>query len=179
MPKVNSLKDVFVTKIQVLYDIETELITALPKLESAAKNPELKEAFSSHLEETKEHRKRIEKIFDLIDLKPKNLESDGIRGIIKDGSWVTKVTGKSALKDGMLASAARYAEHFEMAGYMSAIMEASALELDEAVDLLQETLEEENAADDKLSMIMKDCLEEGEDGDDEKEEGTEDSEDEE
>jgi ferritin-like metal-binding protein YciE len=168
MPKINTLKDVFVTKLQVLLDIETELENTLPKLREAAESEELKEAFSSHLEETMEHRERIGRIFELIDIKPKKLESEGIRGIIKDGSWVIKVDASEKIKDAMLASAARYAEHFEMAGYLSAIMEASALELDEVVDILTETLEEEEAADEKLSEIINDNLSElAEDGEEE------------
>ncbi len=159
MKKINDTESAFVIKIQALYDIERQLEKALPKLAKASTDPVLKKGFLSHLEETKEHSMRLEKIFSLLEEKPKKVTCEGIKGIIKDGDWVAKLDAPSALKDSMLASAARYAEHYEMAGYMGAIEEAQNLGLDDAVELLEMTLEEEVAADEKLAEACTENLE--------------------
>ncbi len=155
MAKINTTREVFVMKIQALYDIESLLEKTLPKLEKAAKDPDLKEGFAMHLEETHAHVSRLLHIFEMIGEKPKKLSSEGIRGIIQDGSWVMKAKAPDSLSDLMLASSARYAEHFEMAGYMSAIELAKNLKLSEAEDLLIQTLGEEEMADDKLAESMR------------------------
>lgn len=160
MPKVSDTKKVFLTKIQALYDMEKELEKSLPKMEKAAHDPALKESFHKHLEETKEHSARLEDIFESLGEKPKKLKSEGIRGIIEDGKWVMQeVDAPDEIKDEMIASSARNVEHYEMAGYMSAIEEADFLELDEASELLKQTLEEEKATDEVLSSAMKESME--------------------
>jgi ferritin-like metal-binding protein YciE len=158
MTKINSFNKAFIIKIQSLYDIENQLVIALPKLAKYSTNPDLKEGFEMHLEETKEHIKRLEKIFEMLDEKPHKTKVEGIRGIIDDSSWImTADVEDNNLRDVMLASSARYAEHYEMAGYMSAILEAETLKMPEAVDLLTETLEEEQVADESLAECMKMC----------------------
>ncbi len=160
MAKINTLQDSFLAKLQALYDIENEIIKALPKMVEAASDPELKDALSSHLEETKEQAHRLEQAFEMLEEKPKKLKAEGVRGIIEDGKWVMDADAPDALKDAMLASAARYVEHYEMAGYMSAIEEASLLGYDDIAELLSDSLSEENAADDKLVSVMKDSMDE-------------------
>jgi ferritin-like metal-binding protein YciE len=155
----------FLTKIQVLYDVEKQLEKALPKLQKAANSLELKDGFAMHLEETKNHSVRLERIFEMLGAKPKKLESEGIRGIISDGGWVIDVNAPPDLKDKMLAGAARYAEHYEMAGYMTAIIQADDLGLEDVSDLLNETLTEEEEADATLATV----LEKSEEGGDEEE----------
>ncbi len=145
----------FLTKIQVLYDVEKQLEKALPKLEKSVRDPELKEGFSTHLEETRGHIQRLEEIFGVLGEKPKKLASDAIKGIIKDGDWVMKAKAPENIKDAMIAGAARYAEHYEMAGYMTAIIEADALGLTNVSELLSQTLEEEELADNKLEEAVK------------------------
>ena len=155
MAKVTTSSKAFLIKIQALYDIEKQLEKALPKMEKAATDPELKAGFKLHLKETKEHAKRLEKIFRMLDNKPRKTKSEGIRGIIADGEWVADVDAPEELADSMLASAARYAEHYEMAGYMSAIEEAKLLDLTEAETLLSETLAEEEKTDATLAVAMR------------------------
>ncbi len=158
MPKIDNTSKAFVVKIQALYDIEMQLEKVLPKLARAANNPELKKIFLDHLEETKMHRDRLEQIFDMLDVDTKKTRSEGIRGIIEDGSWVMDVDAPIFTKDSMLVGAARYAEHYEMAGYMSAIEEAKALGLLDIADLLSETLVEEENADKLLCKSLVESL---------------------
>lgn len=159
MAKINSSNEAFLTKLQALYDIEGALLKALPKMEKAASDPNLKEGFRMHLDETQTHVERLEQIFEMMDSSPKKLKCEGIRGIIEDGEWVMKVTAPVPIKDAMIASSARYAEHYEMAGYMSAIDHADMLGMNDAMALLSETLKEEEAADEKLKTAMRDNME--------------------
>jgi ferritin-like metal-binding protein YciE len=157
--KLTDARKVFEIKLQSLYDIEKQLERALPKMAKAATDPKLKEGFMTHFKETKEHSARLEKVFKLLDGKPKKLKSEGIRGIILDGEWVAETTGDDALRDAMLATSARYAEHYEMAGYLTACDQASLLDLPEIESLLRETLMEEEETDKKLAKAMRDRLE--------------------
>jgi len=149
------LRDLFIQKINALYDIENVLVKALPKMAKAASNEELKMGFTSHLEETQNHVKRLEQICQILDVAPKKLKAEGIRGIVADGEWVIDHIEPENALDASLARAAQYAEHYEMAGYMAAISWADMLEETEISNLLQETLAEEKAADEKLDMVGK------------------------
>jgi ferritin-like metal-binding protein YciE len=162
--KTMNLKDLLINKIQVLYDVETSLVKALPKMQKAATDRDLKNGFADHLVETKNHVKRIENIFSLLNISPKKLKSEAIRGLIKDGEWVVGHTSPKDALDASLARAAQYVEHYEMAGYMGAISWAEDLEMGEVESLLKETLAEEKAANEKLdeagSKIQKETLSE-------------------
>lgn len=151
--------EAFVVKLQALYDIEQQLEKALPKMEEFATDPELKEGFRMHLEETKKHSERLEKIFEIVGEEPRKNTSEGIRGIITDGEWVMSVDAPAELRDSMIAGAARYAEHYEMAGYASAIVEAELLGLADIEEILAETLAEEENADMLLEQAMRKGLE--------------------
>jgi len=158
MTKITDSMKGFHFRIKILYDIEKQLESALPKMAKAATNSELKSGFLSHLEETKEQSKRLEKIFTMIDASPRKHSGAAIRGLISDGKAVATVEAPDALKDALIAGAGRDVEHFEMAGYMNAIEEAKALQLTEAVELLQMTLAEEIVADEKLEAALKEAL---------------------
>jgi len=154
MPTITDTTKAFIAKLQALYDIEKQLEKALPKLAKAAAHPELAAGFRMHLAQTKEHSERLEELFELLEVKPKKMKAEGVRGIIADGEWVIGVDAPSAVKDVMLAAAARYAEHYEMAGYLSAIAQAHALGLTDATVILTKTLNEEKAADEILASAM-------------------------
>lgn len=154
-PKIEDREEVIMMKIEALYDIELELVKALPKMARASSSPDLKMSFESHFLETKEQVKRLESIFQMFDVEPRKLKSAGIRGILDDSTWVMKQRATEPLKDMMIASSARYAEHYEMAGYLSAIEEAKMLGLNEVVTLLEQTLAEEEAADKILESAMQ------------------------
>ena len=154
--KVKDMEKAFELKLQALYDIEKQIEKALPKMAKVASSESLKEGFTMHLKETKEQLKRLEKAFELLGVAPKKLRSEGIRGIIVDGEWVMEVEGPDEIKDSMLASAARYVEHYEMAGYLSACAHAKVLGLSKIEALLTESLGEEEATDKKLEKAMQD-----------------------
>ena len=151
--------EIFIIKLQALYDIENVIIKALPKMEKVARDPELKNGFRVHMEETQMHIERLENAFLILGQPAKKLKCDGIRGIIDDGNWMASVPVSDMLRDALLASAARHVEHYEMAGYMSAIAEAEALGQSNIVDLLRETLEEEEETDKKLALAAEKSLE--------------------
>jgi ferritin-like metal-binding protein YciE len=156
MAKQKTLPELFITKIQALYDVESELVKALPKMAKAATDPDLKEAFQDHWEETKFHVKRLEDIFDLLGVKKEKLEVDAIRGLVADGEWCVKHIEPGDALDATLAGAARAVEHYEIASYLSAQAWAELLEDKAIVSLLEDTLEEEIASDEKLEEVGRD-----------------------
>ncbi|MDB4984695.1 MAG: hypothetical protein JWM20_874 [Patescibacteria group bacterium] len=158
MKTITTPTKAFTLKIQALYDIEKQLEKALPKLAKASSDPELAHGFLDHLEETKNHSARLDQIFEILGTSSRKTTCEGIRGIIEDGQWATKQEAPDTIKDSMIAGAARYAEHYEMAGYMTAIEEAKALGLTDAAKLLSETLAEEEHADKVLTAAMKKSL---------------------
>ena len=158
MAKIMNTMKSFHLRIKTLYDIEKRLETALPKMAKAAANPELAAGFLAHLEETKEHSRRLEKIFEMIGAAPQKHAGETIRGLIADGNMKAKADAPDAVRDVMIAGAGRDVEHFEMACYMNAIEEAKGLGLDDVVALLEETLEEEVATDKKLEAAFKENL---------------------
>ncbi len=153
MAQNKTLREMFLTKIQALYDIETELVEALPKMAEAASDSDLKTAFEEHLDETQGHVERLENIFDLLGEKPERLEVEAIRGLVRDGEWVIKNTEEGDARDAAIIGAARHVEHYEMAGYMTAQEWAEMLGDEGVSALLEETMEEEEAADEKLSEL--------------------------
>jgi ferritin-like metal-binding protein YciE len=149
--KIETLLDLFTLKVMALYDIETQLVKALPKMAKAASDEDLSASFSEHLEETKGHVVRLEEIFEVLDMKPKKSKVEAIAGLIADTEWCIKEDPSPELLDALLIASARYVEHYEMGGYLSAIAWAEELGLDDAAALLNETLEEEQASDEKLA----------------------------
>ncbi len=148
-----ALHDLLISKMQALYDVENEIVKELPKMAKKASDEELREGFETHLEETKNQVKRLEKAFSLLGEKPKKLKSAAIRGMAEDASWgMTHIKGSEAL-DANLIAAAQYVEHYEIAGYGSAVEWAREMGHMEVADLLEETLEEEKATDKKLNML--------------------------
>jgi ferritin-like metal-binding protein YciE len=168
--KIDTLLDLFTFKIMCLYDIETQIIKALPKMAKAATNEELAAAFENHLEETKAQAERLEAIFEELDVKPKKVKVEAIRGLVADTEWVIKEKPSPELLDTLLVSSARYVEHYEMAGYLSAIAWAESLGLTKALELLEETLEEEKKADALLSESQTAIIEKADEATSETEE---------
>lgn len=151
--KIENLRDLFTVKIMSLYDIETQIVKALPKMAKAASNEDLKDSFIEHAKETAVHASRLEEVFDMLSMKPKKMKVEAIRGLVEDAEWIIKEKPSAELLDAVLIASARYVEHYEMAGYMSAIEWAELLEMDDAAELLKSTLEEESNADAKLVEI--------------------------
>ena len=154
-PKLESLRDLYILELRDLYNAENQLVKALPKMASAASEPELKEAFESHLEETKGHVERLEQIFTALDLKPTGETCHAMQGLVEEGAEFIKARGNESVIDAGLIGAAQRVEHYEIAGYGTAKSLAEHLGEDEAARLLQQTLDEEAAADRKLSEIAE------------------------
>jgi ferritin-like metal-binding protein YciE len=151
--KNSNLKDLLINKLKVLYDVESELVKALPKMVKASSDPELREGFNGHLAETKNHVQRLEKIFSILEEKPAKLKSEAIRGLIADTEWVIKNVKPENAKDANLARAAQYVEHYEMAGYIGAMSWAQELGQNEIASLMSETYEEEKSGDEALEKV--------------------------
>lgn len=160
MEKISTLKDAFVVKLKSLYDVEDQLVEALPKLADAATHPDLKSAFQEHVAETQEHMSNLEKCFGILTIKPEKLKGDAIRGLISDSKWMLKEDLNKAVLDAMLIGTALYVEHYEMAGYTTAVSWASLLEYPEVADILSGVLADEEAAADKLAALAEEAINE-------------------
>ena len=158
--EAHNLNDLLILKLQSLYDIENELVKALPKMAQNATSDDLREAFEDHLEETKGHVERLEEMFSALDTEPKAEKVAAIRGLIEDAQWIIKHIRDEKARDAALIAAAQYVERYETAGYGSARAWARMLEQSEVEELLSKTLKEEEAANQKLTALAEDHINE-------------------
>jgi len=149
------LKDLYIDELKDLYNAENQLVKALPKLARAAASDELRQGFEEHLEQTKGHVERLEKIFQMLDESPKGKKCKGMEGLIVEGSEVMEQDYEGSLLDAALIGAAQRVEHYEIAGYGTARSFAESLGQTDHVSLLNETLEEEKETDQKLTELAK------------------------
>src|SRR5436190_1584390 len=150
--QLQTLQELFEHEISDLYSAETQLTEALPKMAQAASNDELREAFTHHLDETRDHVRRLDEIRGQIGSSLSE-ECEGMRGLIAEGDEIVAAVGHSAVKDAALISAAQRVEHYEIAAYGTARTLADELGLGEAKDLLDQTLDEESTADKLLTKV--------------------------
>ncbi len=153
--KFETMEDLFLDEIQDLYDVEQRLVKALPGMSEAATFPELRRAFQEHLTETEGHVGRLERVFALMGKDPKAKTSDAMKGLVKEGESMIDDIDGSPLRDAALIAAANRVEHYEIAAYGSARTFAQMLGMTEAASLLTQTLQEEKAADQKLTKIAE------------------------
>jgi ferritin-like metal-binding protein YciE len=153
--KVTTLDELFLDEIRDLYDAEKQLVKALPKMAKAASSDGLRQAFTSHLQETEGHVGRLEQIFEELGQKARGKKCTAMAGLISEGEELIGDTEESPVRDAGLIAAAQKVEHYEMAGYGSARTHAELLEHADAARLLQMTLGEEKAADNKLNQLAK------------------------
>jgi ferritin-like metal-binding protein YciE len=153
--KQETLENLFVEQLRDLYDAEKQLVKALPKIAKAASSPELSDAVNDHLEETKEHVARIEQIFQLLGESAKSKPCKGMRGLIEEGGEVIQEEDEEPVRDLALIAAAQKVEHYEISAYGTARTIAEQLDNQQAAELLQQTEDEEKAADSKLSEIAE------------------------
>lgn len=154
--KNQDLFQLFVDELSDMYDSEKQIVRALPKLIKVASLPDLKEALTKHWNETENQVKRIEKIFSLLDLKLEEITCEAIEGLLKEADSLVEDKEKSATLDAAIISAAQKVEHYEIASYGTLRSFAKSLDLDsEIIELLQDTLDEEAAADKKLTRIAE------------------------
>jgi ferritin-like metal-binding protein YciE len=150
-----TLKEAFIDEVRDTYDAERQLTKALPKMAKAATAPELKEAFTSHLEETRGQIERLEKVFEMLGERARGKHCAGIAGIIEEGASIMEEDFDEATMDAALIAGGQRAEHYEMAAYGTLVAWARELGHMEVAEFLQETLEEEKTADEKLSLLAQ------------------------
>jgi ferritin-like metal-binding protein YciE len=153
--KFEDMNDLLLEQVEDLYDAENRISSALPKMADAASSPELQAAFRDHLVETKGHIDRLERVFSLLGKKPERETCDAMKGLISEGEDMIEAKGDDHVRDAALIAAAQRVEHYEMAGYGSARNFAKRLGKDDVAALLQETLNEEGEADEKLTRIAE------------------------
>ena len=150
---LDSLNTIFVNELKDAYNAEKQLITALPRMAKAATSPDLENAFTSHLKETEGHVERLEQIFKSLDLPVRGKKCKGMEGIIEEGKEILEEEGENSVIDAALIAAAQRVEHYEIAAYGCLRTYAELLGHTKAADLLNRTLEEEEAADKKLTDL--------------------------
>jgi ferritin-like metal-binding protein YciE len=153
MATASTLHDAFLEELRDLYNAEKQLTRALPKMAKAASSPPLADAFASHLQETMEHVDRIEQVFESLGEAARGKQCEGIAGILDEGKEIMSEDFDKATMDASLIAAAQRVEHYEIAAYGTVVAWAQAMGHDEAVELLQKTLDEEKAADEKLTSL--------------------------
>ena len=152
----SALKELFLDEIKDIYWAEKQLTKVLPKMQQAASSSDLADAIGDHLEETRTHVDRLEQIFDMLGEKPQAKKCDAMEGITKEGERIVEDTEEgTSTRDAGVIMASQKVEHYEMATYGSLKQIATVLQLPEVADLLSQTLEEERAADEKLSQIAE------------------------
>ena len=153
MSEINSLKDLLVEEIKDLYSAENQLLKALPKMAEAATNPDLKAGFTEHLQQTRGHVGRLERAGELLGESPKGKTCKAMEGLVEEGAEAIETNAPDAIRDANLIGAAQRVEHYEIAAYGTANAFAEKLGLDDVAQLLQATLDEETATDEKLTAL--------------------------
>lgn len=149
-----TLETLYIDELKDLYSAEQQLVKALPKIAKNAETPELSEAITNHLEETKNHVSRLEEVFQKLEESPKGKKCVGMEGLIKEGAeMIDEFEGK--VLDAGLISAAQRVEHYEIAAYGTVCTFAELLGRSEDLELLKQTLEEEKQADEKLTELSE------------------------
>ena len=153
--KLGTLNDLYIDELKDLYSAEHQLLKALPKMAKAASSPQLAKAFTDHLTETKDQIDRIEKIFEKLEISPKGKLCKAMQGLLEEGKELMEQEADPSVMDAALIAAAQRVEHYEMAGYGCVRTFADLLGFKDAAALLQETLNEEAAADNKLTRLAE------------------------
>jgi ferritin-like metal-binding protein YciE len=156
--KIETMENLFLEQVEDLYDAEKRLVKALPKMAEASTSQTLRQAFESHLMETEGHVSRLENIFRILGQDPKSHTCDAMKGLISEGEDVVSDIDQSSLRDAGLIAAANRVEHYEIAAYGSARTFADILGLTEAALLLEQTLQEEKKADQKLTQLAESLI---------------------
>jgi ferritin-like metal-binding protein YciE len=150
---VKTLNDLFHETVKDIYYAEKKLVKSLPKMIKLATSPDLKHAIESHLEETKTHITRLEEVFGIMGKKPVAKKCEAIEGLLKEADEVVGEIEDTEVRDTGIISSAQTVEHYEISRYGTLVAWARQLDMNDAADLLEQTLEEEKAADEKLTSI--------------------------
>ncbi|MEO7099291.1 MAG: ferritin-like domain-containing protein [Luteolibacter sp.] len=153
MKTIENLEELYYDQLRDLYSAETQLVEALPEMASNASNDELREAFATHLAETREHVARLDQLFSDHGITREGEECEAMRGLINEARKHISCTTRGEVRDAVLIASANRVEHYEIAAYGATKAFAKVLGFDNAVDLLDETLQEEGHADDVITKI--------------------------
>jgi len=152
---VDTIEKLFIAELKDLYSAENQITKALPKMAKAATSSDLKKAFENHLRETEGQIERLVEICNLLGTNPKGKSCEGMKGVLSEGSSMLEEVEEGDVRDAALISAAQRVEHYEMAAYGTVRTYAQLLGQPKVAKLLEETLEEEKAADQKLTSISQ------------------------
>jgi ferritin-like metal-binding protein YciE len=155
---LESLKDLYVEQLRDLYSAESQILEALPKMEKAATNQELQNAFKEHKKATETHLERLEKIFETLDKKSSGHHCKGMEGLLKEGNEMVKEKGDDSTRDAGLIAAAQRVEHYEIAGYGTVRSYAEQMGFAEHEKLLKQTLDEESQTDERLTKLAESVI---------------------
>src|SRR5215213_2282982 len=153
--KIETLRDLYVEQLRDLYSAENQLVKALPKMAKGASHPQLQRAFTEHLAQTEQHVQRLDQIFKQLNISSKGPACKGMEGLISEGEEMIKMKGDSAAIDAGLIAAAQRVEHYEIAGYGCVRTYARLLGDFTSERVLQQTLDEEGATDQKLTQLAE------------------------
>jgi ferritin-like metal-binding protein YciE len=151
----DSLRELYVDELRDLYNAETQLVRALPKMAKASSNAELRQGFEEHLRQTSEQVSRLEQIFDMLGEKPTGKKCLGMEGLVKEGAETMQEEYEDAVMDAAIIGAAQRVEHYEIAGYGTVRAFAELMGENEHVSLIEQTLREEKETDNKLSQLAE------------------------
>ncbi|HEX6106849.1 MAG TPA: ferritin-like domain-containing protein [Gemmatimonadales bacterium] len=152
---LDSLQSLFLDELKDVYHAEKQLLRALPRLAKAATAPQLRQAFTQHLKETEGQVQRLERVFKELGQTPRGKKCEGMAGLVEEGKNIMEEDGEPAVIDAALIAAAQRVEHYEIAAYGCLRTYAQLLGLRNAEQLLQENLDEEEAADEKLNALAE------------------------
>jgi ferritin-like metal-binding protein YciE len=153
--EANTLRELYISELQDLYDAENQLIEALPKMAEASNSPELRAGFEDHLQQTRGHAERLESIFAGLGQDPKRKKCKAMKGLVAEGGEMIDEDFEGAVKDAGLIGAAQRVEHYEIAAYGTLRTFAELLGDQQGVRLLSETLEEEKDTNEKLTELSE------------------------
>jgi ferritin-like metal-binding protein YciE len=155
MEKLKNLEDLFLHELKDLYSAETQIIDALPKMMEKADDPQLKNSLQMHLEQTRNQRTRLSQIAEDMGIDPDGQKCAAMEGLIKEGEGLLDEKANPATKDAGIIAAAQKIEHYEIASYGTARYYAMMLGNQNAASLLEQTLNEEKATDQKLNVLAE------------------------
>ena len=153
--KLDNLRKLYTEELRDIYNAENQLLKALPKMANGASSDELRQAFEDHLQETEGQVKRLEEIFADLDESPKGKTCHAMKGLVEEGSEILEAEGDESVLDAGIIAAAQKVEHYEIASYGTVRTFAELLGEKEAAKLLQQTLDEESAANEKLNELAE------------------------
>lgn len=153
--QLTTLTEALYSELADLYDAEQQLISKLPRVAQSVDNPALRSAIEEHIEETRTHVARLERIFEMVGRKPGRDECEAMQGLLDEADEVIGASGDRQVKDAVLIGALQRVEHYEIAGYGTARAFAEQLDMDDVADLLQESLDDESAIDRRLTTLAE------------------------